>query len=171
MPAAEILDTLSRRSLEADESFAAFTELVTGGLSEIEIAAILGALKSRGESPAEIAGAARALRAAAVAFPKPDYPVADTCGTGGDGAGTVNISTAAAFVAAEAGVRVAKHGNRAASSRCGSADLLEAAGVRHEAPPEVARRCLDETGLCFLFAPAYHPGVRRATPVRRALKT
>jgi anthranilate phosphoribosyltransferase len=171
MPVAEVLETLSRRSLDRDESFAAFSSLIGGELEELEIAALLGAMKTRGETPEEIAGAAQALRAAAVPFPKPDYPVADTCGTGGDGAGTINISTAAAFVAAEAGVAVAKHGNRATSSRCGSADLLEALGVTLEVSPATARRCLDQVGLCFLFAPAYHPGVRRATAVRRALKT
>jgi anthranilate phosphoribosyltransferase len=131
----------------------------------------LAALKTRGETPAEIAGAARALREAAVPFPKPAYPVVDTCGTGGDGAGTLNISTAAAFVVAESGLAVAKHGNRAASSRCGSADLLEALGVKLDPAPMVARRCLDRVGLCFLFAPVYHAGVRRATGVRAALKT
>jgi len=171
MPVARVLDTLSRRSLDQEESFAAFTSLIRGELSELEIAALLGAMKTRGETPEEIAGAALALRHGATPFPKPGYPVADTCGTGGDGLGTVNISTAAAFVAAEAGVRVAKHGNRASSSRCGSADLLEALGVDLEIEPDTARRCLDETGLCFLFAPAYHPGVRRATGVRRALGT
>ncbi|MHB1327993.1 MAG: anthranilate phosphoribosyltransferase [Gemmatimonadales bacterium] len=171
MSAASVLDTLSRRSLDQTESFAAFSGLIAGDLTEIEIAALLGALKARGETPAEIAGAAMALRRAAVPFPKPDYPVADTCGTGGDGAGTVNISTAAAFVAAAAGVRVAKHGNRASSSRCGSADLLEALGVRLETTPAVARQCLDQAGVCFLFAPAYHPGVRRATGVRQTLRT
>jgi anthranilate phosphoribosyltransferase len=171
MTVADVLETLSLRSLEEAESYATFSALVGGDLSEVEIAALLAALKTRGETPAEIAGAARALREAAVPFPKPPYPVADTCGTGGDGAGTVNLSTAAAFVAAACGVAVAKHGNRASSSRCGSADLLEALEVRLDPPPEVARRCLDEIGICFLFAPAYHPGVRRAMGVRRTLRT
>jgi anthranilate phosphoribosyltransferase len=171
MTVADVLETLSLRSLEEAESYATFSALVGGDLSEVEIAALLAALKTRGETPAEIAGAARALRDAAVPFPKPPYPVADTCGTGGDGAGTVNLSTAAAFVAAACGVAVAKHGNRASSSRCGSADLLEALGVKLDPPPGVARRCLDESGVCFLFAPAYHPGVRRAMGVRRTLKT
>jgi anthranilate phosphoribosyltransferase len=171
MAVAELLETLSRRSLDQAESYATFSELVGGRLSEIEIAALLAALKTRGETPAEIAGAARALREAGVPFPKPPYPVADTCGTGGDGAGTVNVSTAAAFVATAGGVAVAKHGNRASSSRCGSADLLEAAGVKLDPAPAVARRCLDEAGVCFLFAPAYHPGVRQAMGVRRTLRT
>jgi anthranilate phosphoribosyltransferase len=171
MPVSELLETLSRRSLDQDESYATFAELIGGQLSEVEIAAVLAALKTRGETPAEIAGAARALREAAVPFPKPDYPVADTCGTGGDGAGTINVSTAAGFVAAACGVPVAKHGNRASSSRCGSADLLEASGVRLDPPPAVARRTLDDAGLCFLFAPAYHPGVRQAMTVRRTLRT
>jgi anthranilate phosphoribosyltransferase len=171
MPVGELLETLSRRSLDQAESYATFAELVGGRLSEVEIAALLVALKTRGETPPEIAGAARALREAGVAFPKPPYPVADTCGTGGDGAGTVNVSTAAAFVAAAGGVAVAKHGNRASSSRCGSADLLEAAGVKLDPIPAVARRCLDQVGVCFLFAPAYHPGVRQAMGVRRTLGT
>jgi anthranilate phosphoribosyltransferase len=171
MTVAELLDTLSHRHLGEAEIHAAFAGLVGGRLTDVEIAALLAALKVRGQTPAEIAGAARALREAAVPFPRPGHPVADTCGTGGDGAGTVNISTAAAFVAAEGGVAVAKHGNRASSSRCGSADVLEQLGVRLEAPPAVARRCLDRAGICFLFAPAYHPGVRRAVDVRRALRT
>jgi anthranilate phosphoribosyltransferase len=171
MPVNELLETLAERSLDQRESYRTFAGLIGGELSEVEIAALLAAMKTRGETPEEIAGAARALREAAVPFPKPHYPVADTCGTGGDGAGTVNISTAAAFVAAEAGVAVAKHGNRASSSRCGSADLLAALGVKLDASPEAARASLDAIGLCFLFAPAYHPGVRRATGVRQALRT
>jgi anthranilate phosphoribosyltransferase len=171
MIVSELLDTLSRRSLDSDESYDTFAEMVHGRLSDVEIAAILAALKTRGETPAVLAGAARALRDAAVPFPKPDYPIADTCGTGGDGANTINVSTAAAFVAAAGGVKVAKHGNRATSSSCGSADLLELLGVRLDPPPAVGRRCLDEAGVCFLFAPAYHPGVRAATGVRRALRT
>ncbi|MEO8448549.1 MAG: anthranilate phosphoribosyltransferase [Gemmatimonadota bacterium] len=171
MSVTDLLDTLRHRSLDQVESFEAFTDLVRGHCSEIEIAALLAALKTRGETPPEIAGAAQALRASALPFPKPAYSVADTCGTGGDGAGTVNISTAAAFIAAECGVPVAKHGNRAISSRSGSADVLEALGVKLDPAPEVARRCLDEAGVCFLFAPAYHPGIKQAMGVRRALRT
>lgn len=166
-----VLDTLSRRSLTREEAADAFQHLMGGRYSEVEIAALMGAMKARGESPEEIAGAAEALRRSARAFPRPAYPFADTCGTGGDGLGTFNVSTATALVAAELGIPVAKHGNRSVSSRCGSADVLEAAGVRLDATPEVARRCLDEVGVCFLFAPAYHAGVRHATPVRRALGT
>lgn len=171
MSVAELLDTLALRSLDQDESFTAFSRLTDGQLCDVEIAAFLAALKTRGETPEEIAGAAEALRSAAIPFPKPGYPVVDTCGTGGDLAGTVNVSTAAAFVAAAAGLNVAKHGNRAASSRCGSADLLEALGVRLDPSPTVARRCLDTVGICFLFAAVYHASVRRATGVRTALKT
>lgn len=171
MSVGELLETLSRRSLAQGECYRTFSELVGGQFTEVEMAAILAALKTRGETPAEIAGAAQAMREHAIAFPKPPYPVADTCGTGGDGTGTLNISTAAAFVTAACGVPVAKHGNRAVSSRCGSADVLEAAGVRLDPPPDVARRCLDQAGVCFLFAPAYHPGVRQAMGVRRALRT
>jgi anthranilate phosphoribosyltransferase len=171
MRLAVLLETLSCRHLTREESRAAFRHLMSGAWSELEIAALLAALKARGESPEEIAGAAVALRESAVPFPRPDYPFADTCGTGGDGAGSFNISTAVALVVAELGIPVAKHGNRSVSSRCGSADVLEAAGVRLDAPPDAARRALDEIGICFLFAPAYHAGVRHATPVRKALGT
>lgn len=166
-----LLDALSARSLAADESYHAFRGIIAGRFHEIEVAALLSALKTRGESPAEIAGAARAMREGAVPFARPSGPVADTCGTGGDGAGTINISTAAAFVAAAAGLPVAKHGNRAISGKCGSADVLERAGVQVEVAPVVARRCLDDAGICFLFAPAYHPGMRNAAGVRRTLRT
>ncbi|MFU8802258.1 MAG: anthranilate phosphoribosyltransferase [Bradymonadaceae bacterium] len=166
----ETLEEICRgNDLSMEASSRVFTRLIAGELSEVEITALVMALKTKGEAPAEIAGAAQALREAAVAFPRPDYAFVDTCGTGGDGAGTVNVSTAVAVVAAGMGVPVAKHGNRSVSSKCGSADVLERLGVRLDAPPEVARRCLDETGICFLFAPQYHAGVRFAMPVRRAL--
>ena len=171
MQIASLLDTLSRRSLVRLEAQAVFAHLMRGQYSELEIAALVSALKARGESPEEIAGAAEALRGAARQFPRPDYAFADTCGTGGDGLGTFNVSTAVALVVAEMGIPVAKHGNRSVSSRCGSADVLEAAGVRLDADPAVARRCLDQAGVCFLFAPAYHAGVRHAAPVRKALGT
>ncbi len=171
MHIAGILDTLARRNLTRDETSDIFAHLVGAGWSEIELAGLLGALKARGETPEEIAGAAQALRATALPFPRPEYRFADTCGTGGSASGTLNVSTAVAVVVAELGLPVAKHGNRAVSSKSGSADVLEAIGVRLETTPEVARRCLDEIGLCFLFAPQYHAGVRHAMPVRQALGT
>ena len=169
MRAGEVLEALSRRSLTREESTTAFKLLLAGDYSEIEVAAVLVALKTRGETPEVMAGAVEALLMAALPFPRPDYPYADCCGTGGDGASTVNISTAAAFVAAELGIPIAKTGNRSVSSRCGSADVLERLGVRLDPAPEVGRRCLDELGICFVFAPQYHPGVRQIAPVRRAL--
>lgn len=169
MQVAEVLETLSRRSPSRPESLAVFRQLLAGDFSEAQMAAILAGLKTRGETPEVMAGAVEALLEAAVPFPRPDYPFADCCGTGGDGAGTVNLSTAAAFVAAELGIPIAKTGNRSVSSRCGSADVLERLGVRLDPSPIVARRCLDEAGICFVFAPQYHPGVRHAAPVRKAL--
>jgi anthranilate phosphoribosyltransferase len=123
----------------------------------------------KGETANEMIGAARALSAAAQPFERPDYPYADCCGTGGDGSGLINVSTATAFLAAACGLPIAKHGNRSVSSRCGSADVLEALGARIEISPQVARALLDETGFCFLFAPAYHPGMKHAALVRRQL--
>ena len=166
----EILDILcSGKNLSRQESAALFARIVRGELSQLEICAVLVALKSKGETPEEIAGAAEALVTSAVPVNTGDLSVADTCGTGGDGAGTVNISTAAALVAAEAGLAIAKHGNRCVSSTCGSADVLEQCGVQIEGGPEVASRTLKEVGICFLFAPQYHTGMRHAMPVRRAL--
>ena len=165
-----LADLFAGRSLSQDEAQGLFGDLVEGRLDEPTIAAVLIALKLKGETADELIGAARALRAADAPFERPDYPFADSCGTGGDGSGTINLSTAVAFVAAAAGLPVAKHGNRSVTSRCGSADVLEHLGARIDVPAALARRSLDETGLCFLFAPAYHPGLKHAGPVRRALK-
>lgn len=166
-----IARVLDGTSLPATESHDLFGAIVRGELTEIDITALLVGLKLKGETAEEIAGAARALRTSAVGFPAPDYLFADIVGTGGDGSGSINISTAAAFVAAEAGLPIAKHGNRSVSSRCGSADILERFGVRLDMPPAVARRCLDQVGVTFLFAPHYHLGVRHAMPVRKQLAT
>lgn len=157
-------------ALSEEQAEALFVEVVAGRLGEAELAGLLVALKAKGESASELVGAARALRAAAEAFPRPDGLFADTCGTGGDRSGTINVSTAVAFVAAACGLPVVKHGNRSITSRCGSADVLESLGARIELPAADARRVLDAAGVCFLFAPQYHPGMRHAAPVRRALK-
>ena len=162
---------LSGRGLEVGETRAVFDGILRGELSDVEMTALLVGLKLKGETPDEIAGAAASLRAGAREFPRPDYLFADIVGTGGDGAGTINISTAVACVAAEAGLPIAKHGNRAVSSRCGAADLLEEFGVRLEMTPATARHCLDAERLTFLFAPHYHSGIRHAMPVRRRLAT
>ena len=156
--------------LDEAEAEALFAELVAGRMGEVELAGLLVALKGKGESASELVGAARALRTAATSFPRPDGLFADTCGTGGDRSGTINVSTAVAFVAAACGLPVVKHGNRSITSRCGSADVLESLGARIELSPEEARGVLDATGVCFLFAPLYHPGMRHAGAVRRALK-
>lgn len=152
------------------EAEALFGEIVAGRLSDPLMSAAFVALRLKGESAAELTGAARALRAAARPFPRPDYLFADSCGTGGDCSGSINVSTAAGLVAAACGLPVVKHGNRSFTSRCGSADVLEALGAKLDATPEVSRASLDETGYCFLLAPMYHPGVAHAGPVRRALK-
>jgi anthranilate phosphoribosyltransferase len=161
---------LSGHDLTAEEAEHLFERLVLGRLEPAEIAGMLIALRMKGETAEEMIGAARGLFAAALSFDQPDYLFADCCGTGGDGSGLINVSTATAFVAAACGLPVAKHGNRAVSSRCGSADVLEAMGVRIELAPDKARALLDETGFCFLFAPAYHPGMRHAALVRRQLR-
>lgn len=147
-----------------------FEGLLAGRLPDAQLAGFLVALKAKGEAAPELIGAARALRAAAVDFPRPDGLFADTCGTGGDKSGTINVSTAVAFVSAACGLPVVKHGNRSITSRCGSADVLERLGARIELEPEDARRVLDASGVCFLFAPSYHPGMRHAAPVRKALR-
>src|SRR6185437_1231445 len=160
---------LTGEDLPIDDSEHLFERLVLGKLEPAEIAGMLIALRMKGETADEMIGAARALSAAALPFDRPDYLYADCCGTGGDGSGLINVSTATAFVAVASGLPVAKHGNRSVSSRCGSADVLEALGARIEVPPATARKLLNQTGFCFLFAPAYHPGMKHAALVRRQL--
>lgn len=159
------------KSLSLAQSQQVFKQIISGDVEPILLSALLTALKIKGETPEEIAGAALALKAQALPFPSPQYPFLDSCGTGGDGANTINISTASAFVSAACGIKVAKHGNRSVSSKSGSADLLEALGIKLDMSPEQSRQCLDQFGLCFLFAVQYHQGVRFAVPVRQSLKT
>ena len=161
---------LSGNDLTSDESEHLFERLVLGKLEPAETAGMLIALRMKGETAPEMIGAARGLFAGALPFERPDYLFADCCGTGGDGSGLINVSTATAFVAAACGLPIAKHGNRAVSSQCGSADVLEALGAKIEIAPDQARALLDKTGFCFLFAPAYHPGMRHAAQVRRQLQ-
>jgi anthranilate phosphoribosyltransferase len=155
--------------LSSQESYEVFSAAIGDGADPLQLAALLASLATRGEAVAEIAGAARALREAMLPFGHPFPQAIDTCGTGGDGLGSFNLSSAAAIVAAAAGAVVIKHGNRAQSSRCGSADLLEAAGLPLELSGEAAREVLERCGITFLYAPAWHPALRRAAAVRRAL--
>jgi anthranilate phosphoribosyltransferase len=147
-----------------------FSLIVAGELGEPLMAAAFVALRIKGETSEELIGAALALRHAARAFPTPAYEFADSCGTGGDFSGSINVSTAAGIVAASCGLPVVKHGNRSFTSKCGSADVLEALGARLDLSPVESRDILDRTGFCFLLAPLYHPGIAHAGPVRRALK-
>ena len=160
---------LSGEDLTIDDSEHLFERLVLGKLEPGEIGGMLIALRMKGETAEEMIGAAHALSAAATPFDRPDYLFADCCGTGGDGSGLINVSTATGFVAAAAGLPIAKHGNRSVSSRCGSADVLEAVGAKIDVSPAASRVILDEIGFCFLFAPAYHPGMKHAALVRRQL--
>ena len=155
-------------ALSEEEAGEAFAFLMSGEAEEVEIAGFLMALRTRGESVAEIAAAARVMRERSLKVQAPAGTI-DTCGTGGSGRDTRNISTAAALVVAACGVPVAKHGNRAASSRCGSADVLRALGVRPDIAAEQVERCLREAGIGFLFAPAHHPAMKHVAPVRRKL--
>jgi len=157
-------------SLTADESRSAFDAVMSGEATVAQIASLLVGLRVKGETADEVAGAAAALRGAMVHLPA-DRPeeLVDTCGTGGGAVGTFNISTAAALLAAGAGVRVAKHGNRSFTSQCGSADVLEALGVTIEVPLAVMERALRDAGIVFMFAPLMHPAMRHVGPVRREL--
>lgn len=166
----EALSALSeRRPLSFESARAAFLGLMETGATEAQKGALLMGLASRGETPEEVAGAVSALREKMTRVETKTAPILDTCGTGGDGGGTVNISTAAALVCAGAGVPVAKHGNRSVSSRCGSADVLEALGVRIEKSPQDASREIAENNFTFLFAPAFHPAARQVASARREL--
>ncbi|MBW0143975.1 anthranilate phosphoribosyltransferase [Sphingomicrobium clamense] len=160
---------LTGEDLTAKESHHLFERLVLGKLEPAEIAGMLIALRMKGETAEEMTGAAQALQGAATPFDRPDGLFADCCGTGGDGSKLINVSTATGFLAAACGLPVVKHGNRSVSSQCGSADVLEVLGCRLDQSPEAARKTFDETGFCFLFAPAYHPGMKHAAVVRRQL--
>ena len=167
---ADLIERLHRRQdLSVDEAAAAMEEIMAGRAAPAQIAGLLIALSMKGERPSEIVGLARTMRANAVPLPAGERPRFDTCGTGGDRASTFNVSSLAALVLAACGVTVAKHGNRAVSSRCGSADLFGALGVGVDAPPPVVERCLDTCGIAFLFAPTFHPSMRHAAPTRREL--
>jgi anthranilate phosphoribosyltransferase len=155
--------------LTADEAAAAMQQVMDGATPPAALAGLLSALAMKGERPAEIVGFARTMRANAVKLSKPPGDVFDTCGTGGDRSGTFNISSAAALVVAASGVRVAKHGNRSVSSRCGSADVFEQLGVNVAAPPAVVERTLHSAGIAFFFAPTFHPSMKHAAPTRREL--
>ncbi len=164
-----LLNKAVHRSLSEGDAREAALALMTGDVPPAQAGGLLSALRVRGENGFEILGFARALREHAAPFPLSAGGLIDTCGTGGDGLGTFNVSTLAAIVAASCGARVAKHGNRAVSSRCGSADLLEALRVKIDLSPRVVARCVDETGFGFLFAPNYHPTLRQLAPLRREL--
>ncbi|MEO6061966.1 MAG: anthranilate phosphoribosyltransferase [Thermoflexales bacterium] len=156
--------------LQAEEAELIMNQIMTGGATEAQIGAYLMALRMKGETQGEITGSARAMRANAHAVPtRFNGELLDTCGTGGDKSGTFNISTAVAFVAAGAGVPVAKHGNRAASSQCGSADVLEELGVNLDLSPGQVGRCVDEVGIGFLFAIKLHPAMKYAIGTRRQI--
>jgi anthranilate phosphoribosyltransferase len=166
----ELIEKLLRQEdLTTDEAASAMAAIMRGEAAPAQIAGLLIGLSMKGERPAELVGFARAMRQEAVKLSQPAGEVFDTCGTGGDRSGSFNISTAAAIVLAASGVGVAKHGNRSVSSRCGSADVLEALGVQVSAPPGVVERCLHETGIAFFFAPTFHPAMRHAGQARRDL--
>ena len=165
----ESIDTVvSGQSLSMEDASSVMREIMEGEATPAQLGAFLTALALKGETTQEIAGMARVMREMALQV-KVDGELIDTVGTGGDGKNTFNISTATAFVAAGAGLKVAKHGNRAASGSCGSADVLEALGVQIELSPEAVAACINEVGVGFMFAPAFHPAMRYAGPVRREI--
>lgn len=164
-----IAKVIEGKHLSAQEAERAMGVIMSGGATDAQIAALLTALRMKGETAEEITGCARAMRAHATRVPHHQPLVVDTCGTGGDGAGTFNISTTAAFVVAGAGLPVAKHGNRSVSSRTGSADVLEALGINLDLTPEQVGRCLDEVGIGFLFAPKLHLSMKYAIGPRREM--
>ncbi len=164
-----IAKLFSRQSLTAEEAEKVMDSIMSGIATPAQIGAYLAALRMKGETVDEIAGSARAMRARSTRIPTQRANLVDTCGTGGDRSGTFNISTTSAFVVAGAGVAVAKHGNRAASSQCGSADVLVALGVNVTISPEQVGQCIDEIGIGFAFAPTHHPAMKHAAGPRREI--
>jgi anthranilate phosphoribosyltransferase len=159
---------VERQDLSEAEAAACMAEMMTGASTPAQFAAFATALRMKGESVDEIAGMARVMREHASPV-KVDGPLLDTCGTGGDASGSFNVSTCAAFVAAGAGARVAKHGNRAMSSQCGSADVLEALGAKIDVTPEQVAHCIETAGIGFMFAQAFHPSMKHVGPARREI--
>jgi anthranilate phosphoribosyltransferase len=157
------------RDLTEEEATSVMEEIMTGTATDAQIASFLIALRVKGETVEEISGLAKVMRDKATRIECQVRPIVDTCGTGADASGTFNISTVSAFVAAGAGVKVAKHGNRSVSSKCGSADLLSELGVNIEAPPDVVARCIDEVGIGFLYAPSLHKAMKYAIGPRREM--
>lgn len=172
-PAATMTENIRRvvcgERLSASDMRASVDAIVGGDATPAQVGALLAALAARGETADELAGAAAALRGRMLGVRSTRAPLIDVCGTGGDRSGSFNISTAVALVAAGAGATVAKHGNRAMSSRCGSADVFAALGVRIDAPPAVSARALDEVGIAFLFAQAHHPAMRAVALARKEI--
>ena len=165
-----IASLVAGHTLSEAEATAAMDEIMSGVATPSQLGAFLVALRLKGETVDEVTGMARGMRNAGVHVPLPAQTHAvDTCGTGGDGADTFNVSTAAGLLVAALGQPVAKHGNRAASSRCGSADVLEALGVKLELGPEAVAQCIERTGFGFMFAPTYHPAMRHVGPTRREI--
>jgi anthranilate phosphoribosyltransferase len=166
---ATIAKLMNSESLAETEAFDAASVIMQGGASPAQIGAVLVSLRLKGETEDEVTGFARAMRSAATAVPCRFDGLVDSCGTGGDGSGTFNVSSVAALVAAGAGCRVAKHGNRSITSRCGSADLFAELGVNIDADPRITAECIDQIGLGFLFAPALHPAMKHAAGPRREI--
>lgn len=165
-----ITHLIDRKDLCPEEAGLAMEDIMKGNATQSQIGAFLTALHMKGETPQEIAAFARVMRENAVIIkPRTERPLVDTCGTGGDGTQTFNISTAAAFVAAGAGIPVVKHGNRSVSSRCGSADVLSRLGVNIAVDPEQQERIVEHVGIAFLFAPSHHPTMRNVMPARQEL--
>lgn len=161
---------LRKEDLNPDDIAVAYEIMVSGEADVAKVSALLTLLHQKGESPDELYGFARALREHAVKIePQTDEPFMDTCGTGGDGLNTFNISTASMFILAAAGVPIAKHGNRGITSQCGSADLLAALGIRIDLPSEVVRKSIETIGIGFMFAPLYHPTMKHIAPIRKSL--
>ena len=165
-----LIDKLVRHEdLTTDEAASAMREVMEGRAAPGALAGLLAALVMKGERPEEIAGLARTMREHAIALSAPPGDVFDTCGTGGDRSGTFNVSSAAAVVVAACGVKVAKHGNRSVSSRCGSADVFEQLGVNIMAAPPVVEQTLRDVNIAFFFAPTFHPSMKHAAPIRREM--
>lgn len=166
-----VQNLLSGETLSSADACQFFEAVVSGDVDDIHLAAAISAIKVRTQTAEELAGAAQALLNSATAFPRPDYPFADIVGTGGDGHNTINLSTIASITAAASGLKIVKHGNRSISSVSGSFDLLEKLGINFDVTPEDSRYQVDEHGLCFLYAPNYHSGLRHAASVRKSLKS